>query len=330
VIVHEVPYRLVDTEGVEPNLSDAAPPLNAELKNYFRERIRGSLRRAAFDVLFDANSTSPMPELVGALLAGSQRLVSRSKKMAQHLNAVQTGANSGGLLVVATGSLEGTASVAVLKLEKEQGVRVREATVSGKHTLSLQHIRELMLTERTRVFKAGLFWQDGDVVVGLVSDNQIPGSAVADFFLRKFLGCTLRMAPDVITRRFVDATESFINDDVLDPSRKARYQIALLSEVSRAVDRVQPRNFAIEHLEVEDQDRYLDALRNWEIPIRAFPKNLELVKSRIQKMRLDFESGLILLAPPEVAEDKLKIESRPDGRTRVEFEDELKGISGRR
>jgi hypothetical protein len=64
----------------------------------------------------------------------------------------------------------------VLKLEREQGARVELAVTSGGRTFSVQHLRDLMLTERTKVFKVGLFVQTG-------ADLASIDGAVCDIYL---------------------------------------------------------------------------------------------------------------------------------------------------
>jgi len=48
----------------------------------------------------------------------------------------------------------------------------------------------------------------------------------------------------VTTKRFFDATERFINDDVEDPQEKARYQVALVAEIQNARPSISPEGFA--------------------------------------------------------------------------------------
>lgn len=194
VIVHEVPERWATGPSAPPFLSEAESALTPTLQHYIRERIIGSLAKAAYEVLFDPSATSPVRSLTEDHL-GPQTMdfVAMSQQMANHLYTCQTGVNSAGLLVVGSITLGGARALAILKLEKESGVRVRQdVTGEGRRTLSMEHIRELMLTDKTKVFKAGLFFSTTDgSVEGLVSDKQrgyLPQTEIADFFLRSFLG----------------------------------------------------------------------------------------------------------------------------------------------
>ena len=66
---------------------------------------------------------------------------------------------------------------------------MQQSQLEGKSTFNLEHLRDLMLTQKTKVFTVGLFVQMGNTlesIDGAVSDNQrgyYPTTEVADFFL---------------------------------------------------------------------------------------------------------------------------------------------------
>jgi hypothetical protein len=85
LIVHEVPTRPARGDGPKPVLSEIDSPLTPELRNYFKERIVGSLTTAAYDVVFDPASGSPVPGLVTEYLGDGRSFVAKSVAIAQHL-----------------------------------------------------------------------------------------------------------------------------------------------------------------------------------------------------------------------------------------------------
>lgn len=337
VIVHDVPPRPVRGGGQPLVLSGVESPLTQELKNYFREKVIDTLGTAGYRVLFDSTSPSPIPSLVLDNL-GSQTIdfVAMSQEVAQHLYNSQTGVNPAGLLCVLQVSLASESNLAILKLEREAGVRVQQTILDGKTTYNLEHLRELMLTEKTRVFKVGLFGQTGstlDTIVGTVSDNQRgyhPTTEVADFFLKRFLGCKLTVAPEITTKRVFQITEAFIAEHVTEPEVKARYEIALLSEMSSESATFGPREFAQRHLRLQDRQPYMERLDEAEIPPQPFDKDTALIQSRLRKIQVDFESGIAVLGDPEIFEDYVSMRPLVDGRTHVEIEDRLRGVQGKR
>jgi hypothetical protein len=83
--------------------------------------------------------------------------------------------------------------IAVMKLEREQGIRFKIEVTDGRVAVDLQLLRDLTLTNKTKVFKTALLIVPDPTqpitMTGRVSDNQrgrIDGRGVADFFLGTF------------------------------------------------------------------------------------------------------------------------------------------------
>lgn len=335
-IVHDVPVRRAGADSGGPTFSEIDSELSQDLRNYFREKIVGSLAQAAFEVAFDPAAGSPVPTLVTSVLEGSaETIIQPSKDMAKHLYVSQTGVNPAGLLTVIQGRLNERRAVAILKLEREDGVRVLQGERQGLPTFDIQAIHDLMLTQNTKVFKVGLFLEpsnSGDAVEGLVSDKQrgyAPTTEVADFFLKRFLGCILLLAPEVMTRRLFDAAEKFINETVLAPEDKARYQIALMAELGSQDTQFRPRRFAEHQLNVQHRQPFIAALAAEQLPANVVAKDTKLVASQLRKLRMDFDSGVLLIVPPAAVGEQVQVTELDDGRTHVDIRDHLKQVGGR-
>jgi hypothetical protein len=336
VIVHDIPARFVRGGGEEPRYSQVDSRLNQEIRNYFREKISGTLHAASFDVNFDPASPSPVPALVldnlGPNLEG---FVSMSQAVGRHLHESQTGATSSGLLCVIQALLAADRALAILKLEREAGMRLEQTQVEGQQTFNLEHLRELMLTTNTRVFKVGLFVQSGQelaTIEGAVSDNQRgydSGTEVADFFLRRFLGCLLKEEPDVLTKKVFQASEQFIHDHVPEAETKARYEMALIAELSSQEASFNPRAFADRHLQVDDRQAYIQTLAANGVPARLMDKDTSLIATHLRRIQVEFESDIAVLGKPQAFEDHVRMTRLDDGRTRVEIEDRIRRIQGK-
>ncbi len=338
IIIHEVPRRVRGQEGEQPmpTLSEVESPLDIESRNYFREKIVGCLTTVRSDVVHDPSASSPIPPLVLDGLGPKERdFVTASQEMARHLYECQTGSNPGGLLAVIEGTIGEQAAFVIMKLEKEAGVRIIQDEQEGKRTFNVEHVRDLMFTEKTKVFKVGLFVQDGDdlsTLTGMVADNQISQhstTGVAHFFLRQFLGFVLREAPQVTTGKFYDATQVFINNAVSDASTKARYQIALLAEASADTATLDPWSFANRGLERQDRQRYIEHLQEAGVPTQSFQKDITLIAPRLKRMQLSFDSGVVVLSPPGAYDAELRVVRLDDGRVRATIEDGLTNVRGR-
>ncbi|MGV3720553.1 MAG: nucleoid-associated protein [Actinomycetota bacterium] len=335
VIVHQVPKKVSGEMEPPLGLSEAASSITSELGQYIRERVIKSLTASAFDVVADENALAVVPDEILAFLSSSGGdLVERSLVIAKHLYAVQDGNNPAGLLCVAAATVNGRRTLAILKLEMEQAVRLETARVGGRSTFDLTLLRDLVLNNHTRVFKAALFQrQDGDgPLIGLVSDKQRgsdPRSPMANFFLSQFLGCKLADTPNVRTRDFYTLVEQFINEHVTDPERQARYHMALLTELTNSEETVAPEEFASSHFEGSDSRQFTANLNESGFEAyEPFVKDVHLVEKRLRRVQVEFSNGVTVIAPLEVMERDVLRETLADGRLRLEITDSVKQFRG--
>lgn len=335
LIVHEVPRRYLksDTSNNLPVLSEVESPLQADVRNFFQERLVRTLR-TAYEVEFDAAAGSLVPGLVEGLLGEPPTdFLGASQELAKLLYASQDGVNPGGLLTVMDLGIGERRGVAIVKLEKEEGARVRQTKVDGHSTFNVTHLRDLMLTKKTKVFKVGLFapYLEDMGIEGLVSDTQkATGTAVAFFFLGRYLGCRLREVPEVTTKRFFDAAERFINEDVEDPEEKVRYQIALVAELQNTHQSISPEGFANANIAVDQRPKLLERVDEAGIGAGSFVKNPSLVEPSLRRIQWNFESGIAVIAAPGNVGEQLRVEDTRDGRTKMEITDRLRDVKGHR
>lgn len=336
VIIHDIPRHKAGEEGIEPVLSEVESALTQELKNYFREKINGSVTSSsAFDVIFNPTTTSPVPQHVcDCVNDDGQEFINISQQIARHLFNIQSGINSKGLLAFVDCRLQGQRALSILKLEREEGVRLLTTTVDGRHTFNLDLIKELMLTGKTRLFKIGLFVQPGatiDSVEGVVCDYQrfAAKTEVADFFLSKFLGCQLTIVPDVATKHFFLTSEQFCNEEIPDPELRGQYLTHLFSELTSQRGSINPRTFAEDSLQEPDRQRYLTYLEEHETPVTAFNKDTNLIDTRIKLMNVQFASGVNITAPNDVFQERVRLTQLETGDTKAEVTDRVKRMGSK-
>lgn len=335
VVVHDVPLR-GDPDPL--TLTEAPVALDDQLRAYFSDKVRASLTARGLDVVADTTAESQIVrDGVAAVIEKPDALVAESQRFGQHLYDLQERRNSPGLLAVIRGSRDGTPCVAVLKLEREQGLRVRLNTAGGKTVIDLEYLRDLTLTDKTKVFKTALLWL-GDrgnpaSMQGIASDDQrgyTEGILVAQFFLHKFLGCALKMSPEKITLELFEVSETFINDDLTDPNKKARCQIALLAYLQDASNTtLNPEQFGRTAIESEaDRQAFRRRLQASQIdPRTTFELDRALVERKIKGFKLTFESGMTLIGRKEDLEQRVQLPSADDASTRIN--DTIKRIYGR-
>ena len=337
LIAHDVPKRLVKGGGESMTLTQAESPLDPELRDYIQQRITGSLQSAGTRVESDPDTESPVPALILDRLGdGSTEFVSMSQVMAQHLHMSQTGVNPAGVLCVAEVVMGTTPGLATLKLDRAQGVLMnRQTDIRGRFMFDLEHLRDLILTNRSRVFKIGLFGLQDDPTVGiqgLVSDNQRSYSSqtdVAPFFLETFLGCRYIESPEIVTREILFHTERFIATQIEDSESQARYTTGLYAEMNNEENSFSPVVFAQRNFRIEDREPYRQWLLQHDVEPRTFTKNTQLIGERLKKVTMSFASGTAVIYHPDALGDSVQVTDVANGLTRVEIEDELRGIQGR-
>ena len=163
LIVHEVPEKFLD-ETQLPVLSTIETELTSQEKRYFTRKIAENLSLASIAAKFMPDAESPIPKLVvnNFFKNNNSNFVEVSQKMASYLYECQNRVNSPGLLAVIEVSVVGQLALAILKLEKEEGMRIEQTKVDGEVTFDVEYISNILLSEKNRVFKAGLFFIDGE------------------------------------------------------------------------------------------------------------------------------------------------------------------------
>jgi hypothetical protein len=258
-----------------------------------------------------------------------------SQAVGRHLYQCQNGASSAGLLCVVECTLAAQKALAILKLEREAGMRAQQTQLQGHPTFDLEHIRELMLTTNTKVFKVGLFIQNGHTLAsieGAVSDNQrgyYAGTEVADFFLRRFLGCRLKEDADVVTKKVFQVAEQFIHENVAEPETKAKYELALISELSNQEATFHPRVFAERNLDVDDRQPFIQAMAAGGVQARPIEKDTSLIATHLRRIHIELQSDIAILAKPNAFQEHVRMTELDNGETRFEIQDRVKRIQGK-
>lgn len=336
VIIHEVPKHSKGSGGTGPVYSEIESPLDPELAGYFRRKMISSLgSHKSFDISIDPVCSSPVPGLLtGHLGSDGSGFVDTTKKIAEHLYNIQDGTNPGGLLTVLDCLVGGDQAVGIIKLEKEEGVRLEQKLHEGQPTFDLHFLKDLVLTDRTRVYKLALFVVipgEEEAYDAAASDNQTGYGSyneVASFFLNRFLGCKLLKDPEIATKYFYEATEDFINEKIEDPMLRAQYYGHVVSELQSQTPTVSTEQFAETYLPVEIRQEYVEHLEAKEVPAN-FPKNNELINKRLKKTMYEFNSGIRVIAPNESADERIKLTSLDNGETKLEIQDRLEEVKGK-
>ena len=317
VIVHDVPKRSDLSADEAISFSEAPiPNIDAQRRNYFRERIAVSLASGkAHHVVRDPDQSSDVPHLIAFVLEQPEDLVEASQDLARALYASQSKVNNPGLLTIITGRVGQERCVSILKLQRQTGLRMQQITDDqGRRTYSSTVFDDLTLNDDTRVFKASVFRADApanaDAIEGLVSDDQRHADAhaeVSQFFLSRFLGCKLKEEADVATKRLHEVSREFFRT-LDDPERELEYRAALTAELLRPSQTISPTEFAERHLRLNDRQRYLDYLGERGVAELAIDKDTDLIDRLLRRIIVKTGHGIRISGPPDVLNQRVTIE----------------------
>lgn len=330
VVLHEVLRR--GGADVQPVLSDAPTPLTEADKAYIQLRVRKAIARAARPVV-EEQGASKLPDLVRDYFSQQDPdIVSISQEMAALLQATQHHVSPGGIFLFGRSHLDGKPALILAKLEHEQGVRATQTRLGdGSNVFAVEFLRDLLFTSSSKVFKVAVFTLDGvgdESVEGIVVDRQAAGSSVAVYFLSEFLGCRFAERSDVITQRFHDLAQAWINN-FPESEKRGRYEVALLSELQSNRTMLSTDAFASQYLDLDDRDGFTRDIQGGGVPPREFAKNVALVAAKIKRLRLETEAGVMVLAPPSTISDGLvAIEDNDDDTSTVTVRDRVTRLDG--
>lgn len=179
VIVHRVPSAA--DVGSVPRFSDVPAPPSGSVTAYFEQRVSGVMGDQGVEIEPDDEAESATRDAILAILRDPARLAEQSRLIGQRLYNAQDRRNPEGIAVVGVGKIDDLPAVAVLKLEHERGVTAEERELAnGQFMFELVVHDDLMLTERTVLFKCAVFKPNNDNdwrLEGVAADLQVRGVA---------------------------------------------------------------------------------------------------------------------------------------------------------
>jgi hypothetical protein len=327
-VVHYIPTER-DDPGEEVLLTDSAIKLDTGLKRYFETKIIERLKDKGLEVVGDPDGALTVANAVAATDSHDAHLVANSQEIARHLAAVQsTKVSPSGLLTIVSGTVGDQECLALLKLERERGIHFAIKRVDGHNLLDLELLRDLTLTDKTKVYKTALLAPDDSGIAGFVADDQrgiSTGRQVATFFLSRFLGCKPRLPAALITYEFVKVANEAFNGDVSSPERRGRYQVAVLAALQSNLTDIRPSAFASQNLEPEDRDPFLARVRAVGMdPDVSFEKDTSRVK--MSRFRMTFESGMVLVGDQSALDQHVALPERQDSGEPVVLNDRVEDL----
>lgn len=351
LIVHDVPKKFsrkyvkanpeIDAEDII--LSEVPTEVDQELTRFFHNRITSTIGSSnSFEIEFDKEAQeASVPEILNEYFEIGNEFqfpldnddsIRLTQEIAKMLHKVQNATNPGGMLLFIPCHSNKQNGIAILKVEREEGVRIqRDSNNLGQTTFNMQHVKDLMLTKNTKLFKIVLFYQDNDEIIGFLCDQQqgiLGKREVANFFLKDFLGCKLKDEPQVTSKKFFEATMDYINNSTLSDSDMIDLHTHLISELTNNSNVINTHDFALAYLPDSNRQEFMDSLNKLHIP-NSFLKDVTLIAEKIRKVRYDLACGIRILGTKETMKEKLNMSQLENGDTKIEITDRLQRVESK-
>jgi len=312
-IFHFVPVHKKGVDNVAPSLMDEETPLDADNTHLIQERVKTTLSSThAFEVEFNPNNITPVRSLVETYFASADgaNFVSVSQQLATALFTVQKGNNSPGLLALLDFIFGQDRALVIVKLESETGSRLFTDEATGHRRYQMKVLRDLFLTEGTRVFKSALFTLSKEDTQILACDDQrssLRQYEVARFFLEQFLGCKRLEVGHVVTKRFYNAAVDFLNTEISSETQRNDLYDDVASQLRRHVQKLDVKEFAREFVPNPQRDQFLTFMKEKGVPL-SFQKDTSEINAYLRKKVIKTTHD-ILLRVPEDAAHLVKVEA---------------------
>jgi len=310
-IFHRVPARNTfepDGTVAQPVLSTVESNLDGQLEFFLRDRLTRTFTEAAQPVARDEEIATPTPDLVVEALAAGVKadIVKPFHPLPALLLEVQAHNSPKGLLAVIRGSCGSMRVLVLVKVEQERGLSFATSTEGGEVRVEVVIEDGLVLTDKTDVFKAVLFYMEDEKLVGLLTDDQtgsIYKGPSSLYWLRDFLGCRYSREADVMTRAWIRATERLIRSDLTDAAEKDAVLSSMLAELASNRNVIDPKRFIENHIPQPAKDNARRRLENEGAPTTTFPKSRNVSHKAPTKKRLLFDSGYEVTMPADASPD---------------------------
>lgn len=330
LVIHQIFPRGADRSLVNPIYGTQPLTLPQDARDALQTRITDALGQSSHGVEMSIRDTGPestwhkAKEIINSQ-GNNDLFVNLSQGLTAKLAAAQTNRNyPGGIVVVIDGSCGNPPKrfTCVIKAEPHGGFTKRQQGTQ----LTLEYIKELILTPQSKLYKIGAFLLDDpnaattqNPVLGwrafLFDDMITKGNklSAAQYFYESFLGLEFPSNSAFQTKQFHELTKNFIrNADV--PSEK---KIDLLNALTiylktDQASTIQVGDFSQTYFDSPIlQDAYSAYMQDKEFPTTAIHKDLSEVQGQLKLRKLTFGLGrdIKLTAPADEFENYLKIES---------------------
>lgn len=333
IIVHDIPKHKKNDTSVTPSYSEQECEASDAMRRIFKDKIIAALDgEISFKICFDENKDSPVPLYVKEIMQSQNDVfISHTKKIADRLLSSQDGVNAAGILLIIDGKINEDKVCIIMKLERDKGVQLKLNPVTK--SFDLHDVDDLMLTQKTKLYKVALFVQREDFKTkfdGILTDYQINMKAkkeICTYFMDNFLGCKPYQDPKFSTQKFYNLTKTYI-DTIEDEITRTKYIQDLNSYIQKNQNTISPKQFAEDYFgESEHKDTYKNYLREKDIAYdSAIVKDTTLIENKIKRITISFENDISIVGNKGVIDKKVSFERLENGQHKAEIVSKIKSI----
>jgi hypothetical protein len=326
IAIHQIFPRGEDGKEVPPGKGTELIKFDNDALNDFKQRIFNSLGHdsSAVEMVITNDKIGSTPFHINNVHDSSDdEFINNSYEIAKNLSKAQTRRGmSGGILVVFSASYQYNKLplVGIIKADLYSGYEKSQDKISG--IISLKHVKELLLTPSTKLYKSAGFFkrQDAKDDSALnekwavhISDYQIDksdGKAAAQYFYQTFLGCDYPSTSARTTKRYFELACDFINDMEISEEERTHLHNVLYADLKAGKSqKVDPMAFAGAYMSTSDIDNFRNYLEDSDFPVSPFIKDTEHITSKLKNRRVKFSKNIRISAPSEVFEEFVTIET---------------------
>ena len=338
-IVHEIVHAS-QIETHPPIFSDELVVIDPHGQRLVEKRLVSTMASGSHCVDMTAHNAgpgSPFVRITSMLDEEDSHFVTTSQDLARKLSSSQTsGSIKAGTAFFFQGTLvaDGACArfLAVIKADPGEGLYMRRED----ERITLTHVGNMLLSDSQRLLKVALFIEDTFVEVQnenrsprnpdefsikvfdhLLQNSSDRGAAV--YFYQSFLECRLADNASTQTKKFYEVTQDYIARSSIEPDKKIELMSSLVAFLRSNVEIIEPQTFARSTLPEAIQDGFINKCTESGLT-NAISKNTTLLKERMRRRSLKFDSKVTIYAPQDIFVEAVRIETSDEvGWTRVKI-----------
>jgi nucleoid-associated protein YejK len=326
IVIHQIFKRKEDGNMIMPARGNSFIKFDASALDTFRIRVTDALGEKSKAVemsIFESDEKST-PYLISKLHdASDTQYIEQSYEIAKILAQSQKKTNMpGGIVAIFTGTFgsDNRKFVGVIKAEIYSAYQKKVSELTEE--ITLEYVKEAILTPATKLYKTAGFFERKDSCDStniedrwdvFISDSQISkldGKAAAKYFYSNFLGCCYPESSARTTKKFYEATQSYIKNLELNPETKSDFYNALNGYLKYELSGlIAPKEFGTRYFSAELLDDYIEHLTENDVPTTAFTRDTEHILSKLKTRKISFKHDVRLTAPADAFRNLVEIKS---------------------